>query len=528
VLNIALLLAAFVLVLLIVPPVRSFPMIDDWIYKQQVDKLLALQYTPHPWTQASALSHVAWGALFVLLIGPSYTVLSLATLVASGLCLVFFYTLLRVLAVDAHHALFGTTLLGVHPIYFHLSTTFMTDITFLCLVLLACLMFVLAVQKDRDSYLWVGGVVVALALLNRQFAAGIVIVTLAYFWATGRLTLSRALAIAAIPCFTVAIYYVWESGQPMVLTGPMTASDVQARIERPLNWIGGRLTWVLYALSICSLFLLPVFRWVRRPLFAVVIVACMLLAMVAVYSHFGMVAPNMGNIISQSGFGACCDGVNGLWTKGVWGGLLVAGAVSAAFLLTRALRQVTLRWIRGPRPLQDRPAAIVYAGVVAVAVLPAFVTLGMFDRYLLPLVAAFILFDCREAVTRRLSTRERAARWALLVPVLFFTVAAQHDTMQARTIRWSQAQSLVSQGVPRDKILVSIEWGGEYLFDPEGERIRASGNVAEATDLPYYLTDPEYYVSEKAVAGYDVLRTEHYTSWLEFGQTHTILVQKRR
>jgi hypothetical protein len=75
---------------------------------------------------------------------------------------------------------------------------------------------------------------------------------------------------------------------------------------------------------------------------------------------------------------------------------------------------------------------------------------------------------------------------------------------------------------------MSYEWGGEYLFDPEGERIRASETVTEVTFIPAYLIDPEYYLSEVPMPGYDVVRTEQYTSWLEFGQTRTVLVQKRR
>jgi hypothetical protein len=75
---------------------------------------------------------------------------------------------------------------------------------------------------------------------------------------------------------------------------------------------------------------------------------------------------------------------------------------------------------------------------------------------------------------------------------------------------------------------MSYEWGGEYLFDPEGERIRANATITEVTFIPAYLIDPEYYISEVPMPGYDVVQTEQYTSWLELGQTREVLVQKRR
>jgi hypothetical protein len=61
--NLASITSAFILVALLVPPVRSYPIGDDWDYVLAVEDLLKWDYKPHEWAQAIGLGHFAWGAL---------------------------------------------------------------------------------------------------------------------------------------------------------------------------------------------------------------------------------------------------------------------------------------------------------------------------------------------------------------------------------------------------------------------------------------------------------------------------------
>src|SRR6185436_9005746 len=61
--NLALVLACFALVLALVPPAHSYPVIDDWVYARGVNNLVQWQYKPLD-SLAYAFTHVAWGALF--------------------------------------------------------------------------------------------------------------------------------------------------------------------------------------------------------------------------------------------------------------------------------------------------------------------------------------------------------------------------------------------------------------------------------------------------------------------------------
>ena len=72
-----------ILTLILVPPVGDFPLNDDWSYAGNVRELVENhQYTST--NRTLALLHTAWGALFTLPFGISYTALRLSTLTTGG------------------------------------------------------------------------------------------------------------------------------------------------------------------------------------------------------------------------------------------------------------------------------------------------------------------------------------------------------------------------------------------------------------------------------------------------------------
>ena len=82
--------------------------------------------------------HILWGWLFTLPFGFSFVALrwSTSSLAAIGLC--GLYLLLRRLDVPRREALLGAGTLGVYRIFRMLSATFMTDVPFVSVTILAC------------------------------------------------------------------------------------------------------------------------------------------------------------------------------------------------------------------------------------------------------------------------------------------------------------------------------------------------------------------------------------------------------
>ena len=143
---------AAILFTLLVRPFQNTPFVDDWVYAWSVENLLehgrlqVLEYSSN-----INLTQVLWGWLFCLPFGFSFVALRLSTwfLAVGGLC--GLYSLLRDLDVPRRNALLGTATLGVYPIFAMLSVTFMTDVPFVSLTILASFAMV---RTLRDRSLW--------------------------------------------------------------------------------------------------------------------------------------------------------------------------------------------------------------------------------------------------------------------------------------------------------------------------------------------------------------------------------------
>src|SRR5690349_10815901 len=143
--------AAWVGLLLIIPPQHEYPIIDDWIYARSVQHQVATGAFEMPGqSQASLVGLTLWGTLWVRLFGFSFTILTYSTLVLALVALYAFYAIAREVGVPPAGALLGTGLLALNPIFFHLSYSFMTDVPFMCLLLLASYCYIRGL-RDQGS-----------------------------------------------------------------------------------------------------------------------------------------------------------------------------------------------------------------------------------------------------------------------------------------------------------------------------------------------------------------------------------------
>src|SRR5437867_6763506 len=148
--NLALVVAGFAAVLLLIPPQHEYPVIDDWIYARTVQhQLITGEFYIHPVSQASLVGLTLWGTAWAKLFGFSFSTLTCSTLVLALAALLAFYGIARQLGVPPPGALLGTALLGFNPIFLHLSYSFMTDVPFLSLVLLSCYCYIRGLQSSR-------------------------------------------------------------------------------------------------------------------------------------------------------------------------------------------------------------------------------------------------------------------------------------------------------------------------------------------------------------------------------------------
>ena len=133
------LLGIFLLAELIVNPTGEFPLNDDWSYAKSILTWIKEgRYDLGEWPAMTLVAHLAWGLLFTKIGGFSFFVLRLSTLVSSFIGIWFLFKIIRKISKSALVAFTGSLVLLFNPIYFNLSNTYMTDVNFNTLLLLAC------------------------------------------------------------------------------------------------------------------------------------------------------------------------------------------------------------------------------------------------------------------------------------------------------------------------------------------------------------------------------------------------------
>ncbi|HKA56405.1 MAG TPA: glycosyltransferase family 39 protein [Candidatus Binatia bacterium] len=153
------------LVVLVLRPFQNTPFIDDWTYGWSVEWLLRhAELRILEWSSHLNVVQVLWGALFCLPAGFSFTALRVSTWVLAVACLWGLYWLLRELRVSRQGALLGTATLAVNPIFFMLSSTFMTDVPFLAFMVWASFAMVRAVGTERTGWLLAATILACLAI----------------------------------------------------------------------------------------------------------------------------------------------------------------------------------------------------------------------------------------------------------------------------------------------------------------------------------------------------------------------------
>ncbi|HET7092414.1 MAG TPA: glycosyltransferase family 39 protein, partial [Thermomicrobiales bacterium] len=214
---IAVVLLAFAATTLVVPVLTPVATTDDWAYARSAEILLHDHVLRiFPVVAATSVFPVVWGALFGALVGPSFGVFRLSTVVISALGGWALYGLCRELGVSRGRSALGAAAYLFNPLAFVLAFTFMTDPFFTALLTIAAFFTARGFGAGRDGGRWLvtGSGAAALALLTRQQGALIPLAIVLFLLATGRLRPNRAglatlLQIGVLPVAAGAGYLLW-------------------------------------------------------------------------------------------------------------------------------------------------------------------------------------------------------------------------------------------------------------------------------------------------------------------------------
>lgn len=538
---------AWLVALVIVNPIGEFPLNDDWAYALSVKEWLETgRFHIIDWPAMSLWTHVAWGTLWVKLLGFSFTVLRLSTLFLAAFSVWVFDLLLRELRFSWEQRLVALVALVFNPLYFHLSATFMTDVPFVAFCIFSSYAYWRYYSTEKRYWWWVAVLLSVLAILMRQlglllplaFGGALVLRGISSTkWTNfpnlptlfhkksslvGRVVL--ALLGVAITYGSLQVY-LWWLGSTAGLPTTFAAVDSVAHRLNPKNiWEGAR-TNLGYSILYTGGLLLPVWllsaKWGRGRLYGAalgvlaIIFGCYMeacwdrLPTWNTLYDWGIGPMTLPDFLKRASSMEALSAGQGLTIK-------IGALFGALSLLLNAADGVVRLWThrRSTAPATTfRLAALLFTlGYLLYFI----IDFNAFDRYLITLMPfVIVLLPAR-------SDTHRYRLWGALllyVPVIWFSVAGTHDYMAWNRARWQALRDLEEEGVLRSAIDGGFEYNGWY-------QTHHRNPLNPFAKSWWFVDDDRFAIALTPYHNYEPVASYPFDRYLVFG-TDSILTLRR-
>jgi hypothetical protein len=535
-------------------PVGEFPLNDDWSYTRTAIKLFETgSIQIDDWAAQSLISHVAYGALAIKIFGFSFTVLRCSILLLAVIGNIAFFLLLRELNVCRTKSLLVTLLMAFNPISYCLSFSFMTDITFLTFTFMSFLFYIKGIKKSSVFYTLLGSTLAALAILSRQW--GVVITASFVFYHLINLGTCKnrndkpwvlIFSGLTIPLLAFFLFYYWQTQ----ISGPTSAYT--STLQRLGQWEWVQAKDNLFAvIAYVSFFSIPwtltvlLFDWktIRKELSRNIwlhgLLPCFVLFHIFRFANkFDPVAwaeqplkpsmPYLSNYMFNFGLGPVTL-ADIYHQKASFPHELSSPIISLASLLIFLSSLVLVYYLaaigRSLRENRRDPSSflsifcILYLFILLTIHTP-YNQLGLYDRYLLPLVGTFFL------VVFSLFREKLSIPLFLFFAsfFIFFAVAGTSDYLNWNRARWAGINYLLDEkNVATYRIDGGVEYNGLYTYDLVTKR------KVPVKGMWWWVVDNKYQVTYNAPKrNYMPIKTIPYFSWLHFEERNIYINERIR
>jgi len=550
----ALLSGLWLVSILIVNPIGNFPLNDDFSYGLTVEHLLETgDYRPLPWFWAPFITNALWGTIFCVPAGFSFTALRVSTLVMGWFAIMGSYYLAVELRGDRYVAVLAAMTLAFNPLFHALSYSFMTDVTFTAISIWAAYFFACSLRTERISVLAIGTALSVAATLSRQIALCVPLAFLITTFMTSRYR-PRAIVIASLPgllCIGSFLSFRWwlrASGREPALIDPKINQIMQT-----LGSIHSLLTTFPEHLFVASLylglFLSPLLLVSigfprRRPSMASTVFSVIWFCIVAAGAaiHVGLLNSGIAqpllmpvgyNILAPTGIGPVMlrdvailqiDNFPPL-PIAFWAAvtvLSVTGAIALIWRLSQYLWSAAHLLFRPNSPIEHTDVLNYFVFLCGLLYLPPIILAGgMFDEYLIPLVA-FLAPAAKGSAgrTRCADGSYRAhidfAAYVLVGALAIFSIGSTRDYLTWNRVRW-QALGDVQRELHIDakEIDGGFEFNALYLYDPRHELNEVSCGVESVRGHScWWVVRDTFQIGFGPVPGYRVVKEYTYMHWL--------------
>ncbi|HVL26867.1 MAG TPA: glycosyltransferase family 39 protein [Acidimicrobiales bacterium] len=505
-------------------PAANVPIADDWVYARSVRGLVEdLRFEIVEASVATLVFHIAWGALFASVLGMSFDVLRLSTVVLTATSALALYGLCRALHVSPPWSALAAAAWLFNPLGYVLANSFMTDASFAALMVIATFLYVRGLDEERETprvVVWASAAAAAAFLVRHQ---GILIPlsVLAYLLLARRLTADRRGAVlagrvAAVPVATVVVYWLWLNFVHGVPAGQSLFVDGLSVLWgwRAPRFLAELLTvQAMYA----GLFVLPVaaaavvavpqaVRSLSPRLRAALGAGALGVAVGAgALAAAGRLMPTVPQFFASWGLGPADirGGRPEVFGRGLQAVLTVAVVVSLVVVAVLVARRLTAGagGKRGAAGLVASVLAGQVAGVLPPSVhfqipVPGGILTTTLDRYLLPLLPLSLALAVWATARLRVPAWPAWTATALLGVV---AVVGTSDFLRFQRTVWEAAAAANAAGIDNDRLDGGAQWSSEHLYHgwvdvppPRPEEPWWINLFAWTTDSSYVLaTEPQ-------------------------------------
>ena len=509
----------FVVGAILVGALRDAPVIDDWVYAWSVERLLRTGHLQVlDISSIYPIGQILWGTFVARLFGFSFGILRLSTAVLAALGCSAFYLTLRELRLPPGTSLLATLTIVLSPVFFAMSFSFMTDVPFVSLSLVALFWYVRGVEQRREALLWVGSAVACAAFLVRPLG---VLIPVSVAAATvirrpGLRTRAWALPVVVPSALMLAAWWVLPRFFGPLEVASERVTQLRFWLTIPasdyLAWNAG--LWLQALLPFAPLFLVPLVS--RRGAIALVVLAIAI--WVVLHVILGTVPPPLPDWDTWS--------LQDLGARAMIGGDAPTSGLSARLAPLVMMIGVCSAGgfvIAGIRVRQRFTAGAVVILVFGLLQWMAVNALWLFnDRYYLPFAPALALLAAQLVETQA----QRIAAAVLLVAMAIVAVTGTRDMLDVNTTALTAARDLERSGVPA--------WDIDAGYAANGWRLYAHPDQLPAGadrrfTVPYVTSKRpvQYRVANTPLRAYDVVRVLPLShAWWQ--TTDRLYVLKRR
>jgi hypothetical protein len=469
----------FVLVIAAAYPVAASGVSDDWSYIKTAQVFAQTGHIVYNgWATAMLGWLMPWGALAAKLFGPSYTAIRLSMVPLAALCALLLERILRGFGLNRAHAIFGTLVLVLSPVFLSMSTMFMTDTPGVLSVLLCIYLCqrALEAETDRAALAWLvaAGVTNVLSGTVRQIAwLGVLVMVPCCGWLLRRRRhvplVTVVLWLASGAAIFASIH--WLDSQPFTIPEKLIPGKLDLAIVP--NLLHALVVMAVTTMLIClPVFALALSNWRSLSVRSILRFAAVMVVFAAIFLTWRHVHPAMGipfwmHDVMPHDATLTTNNIPGLTTADTsrsmrFGIEVVLVACVGTF--------AALSWRRAPQRDQEPlgatlpqrwsnllvllvPFVLAYTGML----LPRATFVELYDRYLL-VPAAVVLVLLLRLHQERMNVRVRWPGIAMLGICATVGLASTHDLFSLYRARVRLADEITRTGVPRSALRAGFEY----------------------------------------------------------------------